>query len=424
MDDQSFDRCNYFPAHTAPKVFPNFFLWSRLVRWAQKIDLIAVTDVTFDFRANYAQLLTDVLHLRNQLRQILDPSIVASIDRGGEVFFNLLGPAGYEFTVGFLALIALGVVVVPISPDLPVKEATYFATKCRAQAVLVADRCVKLGDDLEAIMRQPSKGVFRSVRVRPHLMQECLRPDEFQVSSDAYTDLNQSAYVIFTSGTTGPPKGAVKRRGFLYDVASQFSDQHGIGQGDHVLHFLPVHHATGITVTLLPFLWSGGHIEFRSGGFDQAWTWERIKRADLDFFSGVPTVYMRLMQYYEQNLSKLPNAKDYATGASRIRVMLCGTSALPRPLQHKWTKLRGGKHICTRYGGTEFGNVFTVTPWLKNVPDGSVGTKGPGIDFKLSNGDEGEILVKTPIMFSKYLFDAEGTKKALDKDGYFKTGGE
>jgi malonyl-CoA/methylmalonyl-CoA synthetase len=177
-------------------------------------------------------------------------------------------------------------------------------------------------------------------------------------------------------------------------------------------------------VTLLPFLWSGGHIEFRSGGFDQVWTWERIRDADLDFFSGVPTIYMRLMQYYEQKLSKLPHAMEYAAGASHVRVMLCGTSALPRPLQLKWTKLRGGKHICTRYGGTEFGNVFTVTPWLKDVPDGSVGNKGPGIDFKLSNGNEGEILVRTPIMFSKYVFDAEGTKKALDNDGYFKTGGK
>ena len=191
-----------------------------------------------------------------------------------------------------------------------------------------------------------------------------------------------------------------------------------------MLHVLPVHHATGITVTLLPFLWSGGHIEFRSGGFDQAWTWERIRKADLDYFSGVPTIYMRLMQFYEQRLSKLPNAQEYVNGAAHIRVMLCGTSALPRPLQQKWTKLRGGRQICTRYGGTEFGNVFTVTPWMKNVPDGSVGTKGPGIDFKLSNGDEGEILLKTPLMFSKYLFDAEATKNSLDADGYFKTGGQ
>src|ERR1700761_7455456 len=74
--------------------------------------------------------------------------------------------------------------------------------------------------------------------------------------------------------------------------------------------------------------------------------------------------------------------------------------------------------------GTEFGNAFTVTPWLakQGVPDGSVGTKGPGVDLKLSNGDEGEVLIRTPIMFSKYLFDEEATRNILDEDGYFKTG--
>jgi malonyl-CoA/methylmalonyl-CoA synthetase len=418
-----FDRCDHAPKHVGPNVFPNFFLFSRLVRWAHK-PILAVRDLTFGFTATYAQLLTDVLHFRNQLRQVLDPAIIENIDREEEVFILLLGPGGYEFTVGFLALMALGAVIVPISPDLPVKEATYFATESRAVAVLTADRCVKLGQGLEEAISTAQDPRFRSIPIRPHLMRPCLPTTEFVISSDGYMDLNKSAYVIFTSGTTGPPKGGVKRRGFLYDVGSQFCDQHGIREGDLVLHTLPVHHATGITVTLLPFLWSGGSIEFHSGGFDTAWTWQRMKKADLDFFSGVPTIYMRLMQHYEQQLAKQPNANEYVNGARRIRAMLCGTSALPRPLQQKWTKLRGGKPILTRYGGTEFGNAFTVTPWLaeQGVPDGAVGTKGPGVDLKLSGGDEGEVLIKTPIMFSKYLFDEEATMNALDFEGYFKTG--
>jgi len=418
-----FDRCDFTPKHIGPHVLPNFFLFSRLVRLAHK-PLLACRDLTFGFTATYAQLLTDVLHLRNHLRTHLSRDVVSRIDNEDEIYVLLLGPGGYEFTVGFLTLIALGVVPVPISPDLPVKEATYFVNQAQAVAVLTADRCLKLGSGLEGALRTPNNPNFRSIEIRPHLMQPCLRPEDLIVSSDRYMDLNKSGYVIFTSGTTGPPKGGVKRRGFLYDVATQFSDQHGIREGDLVLHVLPVHHATGITVTLLPFLWSGGCIEFRSGGFDTEWTWERIRKADLDFFSGVPTIYMRLMQYYEQVLVKLPEAAEYARGASRIRAMLCGTSALPRPLHQKWTALRGGGGILTRYGGTEFGNAFTVTPWLakQGVPDGAVGTKGPGVELKLSNGDEGEVLIKNPIMFSKYLFDEEATRNIIDEEGYFKTG--
>lgn len=422
LEPGSCDRCDFAPRHTGPNVFPNFFLFSRLVRWAHR-PLQACRDLKFGFTASYTQLLTDVLHLRNYLRKNLHPDIVGRIDGEDDVYILLLGPCGYEFTVGFLALVALGAVVVPISPDLPVKEATYFASKSQAAAVLMADHCLQLGHGLEEVM-PGDKPTFKAIKIRPHLMQKPLEPAEFQISSDRYIDLNKPGYVIFTSGTTGPPKGGVKRRGFLYDVATQFSDMHGMQAGDVVLHVLPVHHATGITVTLLPFLWSGGTIEFRSGGFDTAWTWERIRQGDLDFFSGVPTIYMRLMQYYEQKLSKTPEASQYAQGASRIRAMLCGTSALPRPLQQKWTALRGGTGILTRYGGTEFGNAFTVTPWLikEGVPDGSVGQKAPGVDLKLSNGEEGEVLMRNPLLFSNYLFDEEATRAIIDEEGYFKTG--
>ncbi|KAK6365505.1 putative NRPS-like protein biosynthetic cluster [Exophiala oligosperma] len=418
------DRIHFVKRHQGPNVLPNFYFFSRLVRLAYKPQLIAVVDLTFGYTASYAQLLTDVLNFRNVLRSRLSPSVVAKLDRDEEVYINLLGSAGYEFTVAFLALMALGAATVPISPDLPVKEAAYFAEKSRAAAVITAKRSIPLAQSLEKWMQSSGHSQYQSIEVTPHIMRPCLDPDKFIISSDPYLDLNKSGLVIFTSGTTGPPKGAVKRRGFLIDVALSFGDQHGIQQGDVVLHMLPVHHATGITVTLLPFLWFGGQIEFRSGSFDVPWTWERIRKGGLTYFSGVPTIYMRMMAYYEQRLAKLPQdqLKSYVSGVNEFRAMLCGTSALPRPLQSKWTKLRNGRPILTRYGGTEFANGFTVTPWARGVPDGSVGERAPGTDLYLTNGDEGEIMSRSPIMFSKYLFDREATKKSMDENGYFKTG--
>lgn len=251
------------------------------------------------------------------------------------------------------------------------KEASYFATKSQAVAVITAKRSIALGENLERWMQDLGQPEYTSIEITPHIMRPCLDPEQLQVSSDPYLDLNRSGLVIFTSGTTGPPKGAVKRRGFLIDVAISFGDQHGIQEGDVVLHVLPVHHATGITVTLLPFLWYGGQIEFRSGGLDVPWTWQRIRQGGLTYFSGVPTIYMRLMAYYEQNLANIPSEQldTYIRGVNGFRAMLCGTSALPRPLQQKWTRLRNGRPILTRYGGTEFANGFTVTPWATGVPD-------------------------------------------------------
>jgi malonyl-CoA/methylmalonyl-CoA synthetase len=70
-------------------------------------------------------------------------------------------------------------------------------------------------------------------------------------------------------------------------------------------------------------------------------------------------------------------------------------------MQEFWTSIRGGRIILTRYGATEFGAIFKVEAGDKSTPEGSVGKVVSGIDVKLSNGDEGEILVKSPSMFSK-----------------------
>ena len=260
------------------------------------------------------------------------------------------------------------------APDIPVKEAVYYATKSKAIAVVVAAKSAKKGKELQREMVGKSNSGYALVAIGTHVMRPCLPVSEIIISSGPYEDLNKSALVIFTSGTTGPPKGAVRRLGFLVDVAVGFSDHYDVVQGDTVLHVLPVHHVTGITATLLPFLWRGGCIEFRSGGFDPEWTWERFRRRGLSHFSGVPTIYMRLMQYYQQRLVKLPTEtqSEYVRGATEVKAMMCGTSALPRPLQQKWTRLRGGKPVLTRFGGTEFGNVFSVSPWLRDVPDVSL----------------------------------------------------
>jgi acyl-CoA synthetase (AMP-forming)/AMP-acid ligase II len=253
-------------------------------------------------------------------------------------------------------------------------------------------------------------------------------PSSITISSDPVPNMNIAALVIFTSGTTGPPKGAVQRRSYITSAAEDVADHYRLTELDTVLHMLPVHHATGIGVTFLPFLVVGGCVEFRSGGFDPKWTWERFRlnanptgSRGLSVFSGVPTIYTRLKRYFEIHISPLPSKEQeqYIAGVRRIRVFLCGTSALPRPIQEFWTRILDGKMILTRYGGTEF-HTTLKTDLDGSSPANSVGRVSPGVDLRLS--DEGEILVKGPNMFSKYLHDADATGKAHDNDGYFKTG--
>lgn len=265
---------------------------------------------------------------------------------------------------------------------------------------------------------------YSCVEIKPYIMNPPLAADQIHICADLSLDLNASGLIIFTSGTTGPPKGAVRRRSFFVDHCMHVADTFGLSNGEAVLHQLPVHHITGVGFTLCPFLLSGGCIEFKTGGFDTAFTWERIAKGGLTYFSGVPTIYMRLMAYYEHNLANLPaeKLKPYLDGITGFKHLMCGTSALPRPLQDKWTKLRGGRRIMTRYGGTEFGSGFIVPVGAEDCPPTSVGIVTPGVDLKLSKGDEGEILMKSPTMFARYVNDPEATAAAHTSDGYYKTG--
>jgi malonyl-CoA/methylmalonyl-CoA synthetase len=256
----------------------------------------------------------------------------------------------------------------------------------------------------QAVVRymEESKGVHIPCisPIASHLRPTLLPSDEMAISSGPVPDMNAAALVIFTSGTTGPPKGAVQRRSYISGNGEADAAYYRITDKDTVLHVLPVHHASGVGLTFLPFLAAGACIEFRCGSFDTAWTWERWRRGGLTFFSGVPTIYMRMMRYYEENIShQAPEIRDqYVAGARQMRAMLCGTSALPGPVQEFWHNIRD-KPILTRYGATEFGAVIKTELDSDGTPQNSVGCVAEAVSLKLT--EEGQILVKCPYMFSK-----------------------
>jgi malonyl-CoA/methylmalonyl-CoA synthetase len=400
------DRTQLVPSHIAPRIFPNSPLFSRLVQHAHRKRL-AIRDLNTGVSKTYGELLSDVLGVRGVLAQSLDEETLKALYGGEEIFIGLLAPGGYEYTVGFLAILAIGAAVVPMSISHPVHEAQYYVLKSKQVAILSASAHAKLGADIQKSVVAGSGGEVKHLDIGG-ILRAGVRStpvERMLVSSNNYLDDNAAGVVIFTSGTTGLPKGAVMRRAYVHDSATSVADHYSIVPSDVILHLLPVHHATGVGISFLPFLISGAAIEFKSGSFDPAWTWNRFRSGGLTFFSGVPTIYMRMMRYYEQHLGNtLPveTREEYLRGAKEFRVMLCGSSALPGPISEFWTRIRGGRGILTRYGATEFGAVIKVG-LDGDAPAGSVGRAFAGCDVKLSEGSEGEILVKSPHMFSKYV---------------------
>lgn len=430
------DRTTFVPAHTGRNIFPASPFFNRLIRFAHSVPpRTCIRDDNFEGGKEFThlQLLSDALAFRERIwNDYLTPEVRRQLDAREEVYIAILAPGGYEYTVASVAALALGAAVVPMTVLLPAEEALYFATKSQAVCVLCSSDAVQLGSDLETLVQknEPSTS-FRHVPITPSTNQPLLHPTSMLMSSDRYLDDSEPGVVIFTSGTSGPPKGAVMRRGFIHDTALAVADHYSLGPEDTMLHLLPVHHATGIGINFYPCLMSSCVLEFKSGSFSAEWTWERWRRGGITVFSAVPTIYMRMMRYYETVLSSKPDAErdEYVQGARKLKACLCGTSALPKPIADFWAGILG-KRILLRYGATELGAVFKVRPGDENVPDGSVGNKMAGFDVQLRDeetgeyGDQGEVVIRSPggELFSKYIFDPDATRKAHTPEGYYRSG--
>jgi malonyl-CoA/methylmalonyl-CoA synthetase len=425
------DRTLHVPSHSGRNVLPCHSIFQRLLRFAhQKPPRLAIREGNTGREATHIQLVSDVLAMKERLWNTLSQGVQQALQRKEEVYIAVLAPGGHEYAVAILAVLAVGAAAVPMTVALPPEEALYFATKSRAAAVLVSSHALRLGLQLEKLVKhEDPRSRFSCIPVAPCTWTDPLSPEDIVISTDLYLDDNAPGIVIFTSGTTGPPKGSVMRRAYAFDGALAVADHYAVTQDDVLLHVLPVHHATGLGIMFFPFLISGALIEFRSGSFSPEWTWSRWRKGGITFFSGVPTIYMRMMRYYQRTIVHEANVRQHIDGARKLRACICGTSALPKPIADFWTEILGRK-ILLRYGASEIGAPFKVKVSDAEVPDGSVGTKFPGYDIQLSKtgegsdgtGMQGEILVKGPEMFSRYIFDPAATAAAHDERGYYKSG--
>ncbi|KAH0368993.1 acetyl-CoA synthetase-like protein, partial [Aureobasidium melanogenum] len=420
------DRNSLLPPHRGQNVLPNSPLFGKLIRHARR-QRLAVRDLQLGLEKTYGDLLDAVLTFREVVSASLTKDTKLALERGDEVYIGVLAAGGWEFTVAVLTVLALGAAVVPMFPSAPVDELIYFVNKSNQVAVLAGVPATSLAENVVA-QAKPVNPHLVSVSVLPNLPVVPSRtPVDISTSSDPPLDERAPGVVIFTSGTTGRPKGVVHRRGYTHETALAIGEGYDIDHNDVLLHALPVHHTTGFGTSFFPFLCAGACIEFRgAASFDAKWVWDRWLQGGLTVFSAVPTIYMRLKWYFEREVQKLPLDQQmrYVKAANQFRAFLCGSSALQDGVQDFWTSLRNGSPILTRYGATEFPGCLKVPADMDHrlLPKGCVGMTVPGVEIKLSGGNEGELLVKSPYMFAKYLGDKEATINAHDEDGWFKTG--
>jgi len=232
------------------------------------------------------------------------------------------------------------------------------------------------------------------------------------------------ALMVYTSGTTGKPKGVVTTHANLRAQITALIDAWGWTADDRTLLVLPLHHVHGIVNVVLCALWAGGQCELLPR-FDAEATWARIAPGRLTLFMAVPTIYRRLIAAWEAATSG--RRADWSEGCRRMRVMISGSAALPVATLEEWRRI-SGHTLLERYGMTELGMALS-NPLAGERRPGYVGTPLPGVEVRLVDeagamvaaGIPGEIEVRGPNVFLEYWRQPDATRAAFH-DGWFRTG--
>lgn len=223
------------------------------------------------------------------------------------------------------------------------------------------------------------------------------------------------AAILYTSGTTGRPKGAMLSHGNLTANARVLHRHWGFCHGDVLLHMLPIFHAHGLFVAIHCALLNGSPMLFEPR-FDAARAVALLSRATV--FMGVPTYYVRL-------LAEAGLTRDHCAG---MRLFISGSAPLLKETFDDF-RVRTGHTILERYGMTE-GGMFTSNPYNAERRGGTVGFPLPGTTIRIvddagtpvKSGEVGNILVKGAQVFVGYWQMPEKTREEFTEEIFFKTG--
>ena len=239
------------------------------------------------------------------------------------------------------------------------------------------------------------------------------------------TDEDDTAVILYTSGTTGQPKGAELRHRNMRDNAMLGEKLFGASaeDPDTFLCVLPLFHSFGQTVIQNGAAAYGGTVVMLPR-FEPAAALELMQSEGITFFAGVPTMYWGL-------LGALDDAVDVAKIKDNLRVAVAGGSALPVEV-HKDFETKFGVTILEGYGLSETSPVASFSPLGEGVRVGSIGKPVPGVEMKLIQPDSwdevewsedtiGEIAIKGHNIMKGYYGRPDATDEAI-QDGWFRTG--
>ena len=233
------------------------------------------------------------------------------------------------------------------------------------------------------------------------------------------------AMMLFTSGTTNKPKGVVSTHKTISAQITTLIEAWEWSDQDVIPLFLPLHHIHGIINILSCGLWAGATIHLFEN-FDIPKISEQITIGTYNVFMAVPTIYVKLIQYFETIDER--KVREICDGFKKMRLNISGSAACPVKLFKQWKELTG-QTLLERYGMTEIGMGIS-NPYNDERRAGAVGQPLPGVDCQLfdendnpvqNEAEAGEIRIKGDNVFLEYWDNEEATRSSF-RDGWFCTG--
>ncbi|MEW2262267.1 acyl-CoA synthetase [Streptomyces sp. NPDC047853] len=311
-----------------------------------------------------------------------------------------------ETAVAVVAALLAGVPAVPLNPKSGDKELAHILSDSEPSLVLAAP-----GDELP-----PALAGLERVDV------DVAARGPVRAPGDDRAGDGDPALVVYTSGTTGPPKGAVIPRRALTTTLDALADAWAWTGEDVLVHGLPLFHVHGLVLGVLGPLRRGGSVR-HLGRFSPEGA-ARELNAGATMLFGVPTMYHRIAE-------ALPGDPELAKALAGARLLVSGSAALPVH-DHERIAAATGRRVIERYGMTE--TLMNTSVRADGEPRaGTVGVPLPGVELRLVEDDGtpiaepdgesvGEIQVRGANLFTEYLNRPDATAAAFTADGFFRTG--
>ncbi len=312
-----------------------------------------------------------------------------------------------------LAACSMGAVSIPLNPAYSAPELEYLLEDSQAKVLVTAQRHPGQAGPGALAVDSPT----RIVAVDPNTFQRSL-PDTTTPFDKGKLSYKSLSLMLYTSGTTGRPKGALMSHGSLTANIDMLGEAWQWSADDVLLHVLPMFHVHGLLVALHGALHAGASAVVRPS-FEASTALRDLGAKDCTVFMAVPTMYRRLLAALGDRKLDLGHMRLLTSGSDRLPVEVF--EAIEERLGHR---------VVERYGMTETGIMLSNPVDGARVP-GQVGVPLPGVEMRIvkegtgkpcERGEVGELQTRGPHLFSGYWNDPGKTSRSFTDDGWFRTG--